>query len=39
MLQDIRVFHKEDKGVNGVDQWYIFLFLGGFEGMELHAVE
>ena len=39
MLQDMRVVYKEEKMVTSVDQWCIFLFLGGFEGMELHAVE
>ena len=35
----MRVFQKEEKRVNSVDQWCTFLFLGGFEGTELHAVE
>ena len=35
----MRVVQKEEKMVNSVDQWCIFLFLGGFEGMELHALD
>ena len=35
----MRVVKKEEKRVEIVDQWCIFLFLGGFEGMERHAVE
>ena len=39
VISDMRVVHKEVKRVNIFDQWCIFLFLGCFEGMELHAVE
>ena len=35
----MRVVQKEEKRVDIVDKWCIFLFLDGFEGMELHAVE
>ena len=35
----MRVVQKEEKRVDIVDQWCIFIFLGGSEGMELHAVE
>ena len=39
MLQDMILVHKKEKRVNGVDQWCIFIFLGGFKVMEVHAVE
>ena len=35
----MRLVKKEEKRVDIVDQLCIFLFIGGFEGMELHAVE
>ena len=35
----MRFVQKVDRRVDIVDQWCIFLFLGVFEVMELHAVE
>ena len=35
----LRVVRKEEKGVSRVDQWYIFLCHGYFEGMELYDVK
>ena len=35
----MRLVQKVDRRVDIVDQWCIFLFLGVFEVMELHAVE
>ena len=35
MLKYMRVVHKEEKGVNRFDQWYIVLWHDEFEGMEL----
>ena len=34
----MRVVQKEDKRVDSFYQWYVFLFIGGFESVELHAV-
>ena len=38
VLKDIRVFWKEEKMVNKVDQWCIVLCHGNLEGMELYYV-
>ena len=38
VLQDVRVVYKEVYGLIGLVN-AVFLFLGGFEGMELHDVE
>ena len=39
VIHYLRAFQKLGGRVNRVDQWCIFLYLGGFEVLELHDVE
>ena len=38
VLEDLRVIQKDEKKVNMIYHWCIFLCRGNFEGMELYNV-